>query len=185
MTLLVLGLIAFIGLHFIPVFAPTLRGSIISKIGMTPWKAGFAIMVATSVVLIVLGWQATIPTPVYEPPAFAHMLALGLMPFALILFISGRAPTNLKRVIRHPQLSGVVFWAIIHLIANGDDRSLLLFGGIGLWALVSIFGINKRDGEWVKPEPKPKSRDIVTALIGLTLYCVFYFLHGTLFGVAV
>ena len=38
---------------------------------------------------------------------------------ALVLVLASGMPTNLKRVIRHPQLMGVAVWAIAHLLANG------------------------------------------------------------------
>ena len=44
-----------------------------------------------------------------------------------------------------------------HLLANGDGRSIVLFGGLGLWAVVAIVAINRRDGAWQKPEPQPRA----------------------------
>ena len=33
-------------------------------------------------------------------------------------------------------LTGVVIWAIAHLLVNGDPASLVLFGWLGAWAVV-------------------------------------------------
>ena len=92
--------------------------------------------------------------------------------------------TNIKRFIRHPQLTGVVVWAIAHLLANGDSRSVVLFGGLGVWAVIAIFTINNRDGEWERPEPVPAAKDITLVAIGAVLTAVVAYFHEYLSGVA-
>ena len=37
-----------------------------------------------------------------------------------------------------------------HLLVNGDQASLVLFGGIGLWALAAILLINRAES-WTPP----------------------------------
>ena len=106
------------------------------------------------------------------------------MLIAFILFIVSGAPGNLKRFVRHPQMAGVIVWAIAHLLANGDSRSLVLFGGLGIWAILEILLINRRDGEWQKPEPVPISADGITVVIGFLAFAAVFYFHGTLFGVA-
>ncbi len=60
-----------------------------------------------------------------------------------------------SRIVRHPQLTGVSIWAFAHLMMNGDSRSIVLFGTMFIWAILSIAAlINRRDGEWVK-QPVP------------------------------
>lgn len=49
-------------------------------------------------------------------------------------------------------LAGVAVWALAHLLTNGTTRALVLFGGMGAWALIEILLINRRDGVYVKPE---------------------------------
>lgn len=185
MLLLFLGIAAFAGLHFLPVFAPALRARIADRVGGMAWRGIFALMIVGSITLIVAGWKSADTGLVYTPFNGAGIATVVLMPLAMILFIAGNAPTNLKRVLRHPQLTGVILWALLHLLANGETRAVLLFGGLGLWALISVIGINRRDGEWVKPAPQPKSRDIVTALIGLALFAGLYWFHDALFATAI
>ncbi|WCL55366.1 NnrU family protein [Gimibacter soli] len=185
MLLLCLGIAAFAGLHFLPVFAPTLRARIKNRVGGMAWQGIFALMIVGSIALIVAGWKSADTGLIYTPTGGMGIVTVLIMPLAMILFIAGNAPTNLKRVLRHPQLTGVILWALLHLLANGETRAVLLFGGLGLWALVSIIGINRRDGKWVKPAPQPKSRDIVTALIGLALFGGLYWFHDALFATAI
>ena len=91
--------------------------------------------------------------------------------------------TNIKRLHRHPQLIGVAFWSIAHLLANGDNRSLLLFGGLGAWAVVEMVSINQRQGEWQKPDKVPLTNDIVTVVVGVALFAVLLFAHPYLTGI--
>ena len=75
-------------------------------------------------------------SPVYDPPSWGIHLNNLLM--------LGRrrrcsAPATRRAAcaawLRHPMLTGVVVWAVAHLLVNGDVASLVLFGWMGLWAL--------------------------------------------------
>ncbi len=86
---------------------------------------------------------------------------MAVMPIALILFCSGQGPNHLRRWLVHPQLLGTLLWAGAHLAVNSEARSLVLFGGIGLWALVSIVWISVRD--WQR-HPRPAANWYGTGL---------------------
>ena len=44
-------------------------------------------------------------------------------------------------------------------------RSILLFGGLLIWAVLEIVFLNRRDGAWKKPEAKPGSA-VLKPLVG-------------------
>jgi uncharacterized membrane protein len=46
-------------------------------------------------------------------------------------------PQGVVRVTRHPFLTGVALWALVHLIGNGDAASLVFFAA---WAVVALAG---------------------------------------------
>ena len=92
--------------------------------------------------------------------------------------------TNVKRFIRHPQLTGLVIWAAGHLLANGDNRSLVLFGMLGLWAIVEMMLISRREGAWARPDPMPLTGEIRPVVAGLVIFAAFLFAHPYLFGVS-
>src|SRR5437764_10564289 len=46
-------------------------------------------------------------------------------------------PQGIVRVTRHPFLTGVGLWALVHLIGNGDVASLVFFA---VWAVVALAG---------------------------------------------
>lgn len=183
MTLLIVGVSLFILAHLIPVYATGLRQTVASRTGEMPYKGIFSLIIFGSLVLVYLGWTSSFPEPWYEPPLWGFHVAPLLVLIGFILFFSSRAPTNIKRIIRHPQLTGVAFWAVGHLLANGEGRSVILFGGFLIWSVIAILGSNRRDGDWVKPEKQTLAKDIVTVVIGVGLYVGFAFwAHEWLIG---
>jgi uncharacterized membrane protein len=182
MTWLILGVMLFTGAHMATT-APALRGQLIKVVGKQPYRGLFSLEVLTGIVLMVVGWRSTVPEYLYAPPSWGAVVAIPLMYVALVLFLSSRLPTNLKRVVRHPQLAGVVTWAVAHLLANGDSRSLVLFGGIGLWAVIEMGLLNRRDGAWQRPDPLPLSADLKPLVGGAVVFVILFLAHPYIAGV--
>ena len=129
---------------------------------------------------------AATPAPVYPPLTALRPLAMALIAVAFVLFVASSFPvTRFKRLLRHPQLSGVALWALAHLLVNGDSRSLVLFATLGGWALLSMLTINRRDGAWRKP-PAPDGWGIDAGIVvaGLLLSALAASFHAWLSGVA-
>lgn len=184
MVWLVLGVLLWSAVHSIPSVGRPLRERLIERIGEGPYKGVFALGILSAIVLMVVGWRSTVPQAVYTPAPWAYSATAVLMLLAFVLFGAGHAKSNLRRVLRHPQLSSVVVWGIAHLLANGDTRSLVLFGGLAVWALVEMPLINRREGAWQRPARRPLSAEVKPLLIGAIVYGVFIFLHPYLFGVS-
>jgi uncharacterized membrane protein len=159
------------------------RARAVERLGQA-YQGIFALVILASVGLMVLGWRSTVPMAVYTPPAWGSAAANVLVFIALLLFVASQMTTNIKRVIRHPQLTGMETWAAAHLLSNGDSRSLVLFGGLGLWAIAAILFINRRDGAWKKPEPQPMAgewKPLAAAIVGFAL---LYLVHPYIAGVS-
>jgi len=184
MIFLILGVLIWSGVHLIPSLAVPQRAAWIERIGEGPYKGLFALSLVGAIVLMVMGWRSTAPVAVYTAPAWGVWFGNVAMLVSLVLFMGSNVPCNLKRVVRHPQLTGVAIWALAHLVANGDLRSLVLFGGIGLWAVVEVVSINRRDGDWEKPEPLPLSAEVKPLVAGVITYIVLVFAHPYLSGVS-
>jgi uncharacterized membrane protein len=179
-----LGVLLWSGLHLVKGVAPGARASLIATIGEIPFKILIAVGLALAIVLMVVGWRASTPVEIYAPPAWGPAAGLVLILLAFLLFAWANVKTNVKRFVRHPQLTGLALWAAGHLLANGDSRSLVLFGALGLWAVVEIPLINRREGPRVVPEPVPLKAEVRPALIGLAVFVVVLVVHPWLFGVA-
>ena len=185
MAFLLIGVCLWFLTHISPSILGGKRQQLVYMLGKGTYRGIFTVLILLSLALIVIGWRASVPTPMYEPPNWGRHLNWLLMPAALILFVSGFFRTNLKRLMRHPQLVSVAIWSVGHLLSNGDARSLVLFGGIGTWALLSIVTINRRDGRWRKPHPVPWVKDLATVGIGTVIYVLTLFAHPYLSGVSV
>lgn len=184
MVWLVLGVLVWSGLHFIPMAARPLREVCIGRVGDGPYKGLFALGLIGTIVLMVVGWGRAAPIPVYAPPDWGRAVASPMMLVAFTLFVASGVPTNLKRFLRHPQLTGLAVWAAAHLLANGDRRSFVLFGGLGAWALVSMLLLNRRDGAWQKPASLPLSAELKPVVGGVLAFGLLFFAHSYLFGVS-
>ena len=184
MTKLVLGVLLWAVTHFVPALAVDFRKRLIDRIGEYPYKGLFTLVMAFAIYLIISGWKSIPVEFLYVPPDWGRHLASLLMLIAFVLFSASHGQNNIKRFIRHPQLTSVIVWGVAHLLANGESRSIVLFGGLALWAAVDIVLLNRRDGAWQKPQPAPIKKDIIAVVVGVLVYFGFAHLHGWLFGVS-
>jgi len=184
MDLLIAGVAVWSVVHLFPSMAGQRRDALIGGMGRNPYRGVFALVIAGSLVMMVVGWKSAVPSAVYAPPLAGSPVVTALMLLAFILFIAAQAPTNIKRYLRHPQLTSVIVWAAAHLLANGDSRSLTLFGTLGVWAVLEILLINRRDGAWQKPAALPLKSDVVALVIAAVAFGIVLYFHGRLFGVA-
>lgn len=185
MAMLVIGVLLFAGVHLVPALAPALKAGLVARLGAGGFKGVFSLLVVCAVALIIFGWRGTQPVFIYSPlPELKHF-ALGLLLVAFFLMVVSTRKSRLRQWLRHPQLSGVLLWAIAHLLLNGDNRSLLLFAGMGLWAAVEMLAINRRDGVWVRSEPPGWGADVLNLVIALAVVALVIYLHPWLSGMPV
>ena len=183
MTILLAGIVLFAAVHWFPAAMPGARKSIIGGIGELPYKGLFAIFSLGSLALIVKGWQAAPLIKIYVPPFFGNWIIGGAIVLSIVLFLAPYFPSNIRRVLRHPQLTGVVIWGAAHLLVNGTVRDLLLFGGFAVWALLAMLLASRRDGPWSRPAPRPVWGDAALLIAGLLAAAALFHFHGRLFGV--
>lgn len=184
MIWLCIGVLLFMAVHFVPSLAPAFKNSLIAHVGKQPYRGLFSLFLLVAVALIVFGWRSTAPESVYLPPNWGLPVTSVLMLISVMLFGAAQQPTRIKRYVRHPQLTGVAVWSLAHLISNGDSRSLILFGGLGLWALLEILLIGKREGIWVKPYGPALSVEVRGIVISAVVFFVLVGLHPWFAGVS-
>ncbi len=183
MALLIAGLLLFTLVHLLPAAAPGTRDNLAGKLGDNAYRALFSVVILVSLVVIVFGWKAATPAAIYAPPFGGGPITSAVIFFAFVLFVTSKARTNYRRFVRHPLMMAVILWSVAHLLVNGDSRSVVLFGGLGIWAVVEIILCNKRDGEWQKPAVVAFSADVIVAVIAGVAFAIFFYLHKALFGV--
>ena len=184
MVYLCLGVFLWAFAHLVPSAARPLRQSLVGRLGENGYKGVFSLAIIAAIALIVIGWRSTPEEYLYVLPPWSRTAALGLMVVSFILLGAANYPTAIKRFLRHPMLTGVVLWSIAHLLANGTTRALVLFGGLGLWALIEIPLINRRKGAWEKPAAPGLVREIRGVAISLVFFVAISYLHPRFTGVA-
>ena len=184
MTLILIGVLIWSFVHFIPAAARNFRQGLIDKLGEGPYKGLFAAVIVLSIILMVFGWRSTPENYIYQLPSWSRPLGIVLMLISFILFGAAKSPTGIKSVIRHPMLTAMIVWAVSHLLTNGTTRALLLFGGLGLWAFVQIVLTNRRDGVYVKPESPGLARELRVIGISVGVFIVAMLLHPLFAGVS-
>jgi len=182
-VLIVLGLVIWSAVHLIPAAAPALKTKWVQTLGPNGYKGSFSLLIIIAVVLMVMGWRHSLPIWLYTLSDTIDRTTIGIMAFAAVLFVAAKLPTRIKRIIRHPQLTGVALWALAHLLANGDSRSVTLFGGLLLWSIVEITLINRREGPWIKPPASALIYDLIVLALGAVLFSGLIFVHPYLSGV--
>ena len=223
MTSLVAAVVFFAGFHLL--VPPTrLRPLLIARLGQKAYSGLFSLVSALGLAWLGFAYGAAPVEPLWDGAGLKH-LALVVMPFAWILLVGGltsRNPTAIGqealldradgpqgfvKITRHPLMWAFALWALVHLLANGDVASLLLFGCLLFLALfgAALIDHRRRSGNpdgWARLAAQTsfvpfaalvagRTRLTLRELglwriaLGLGLYVLFLFLHPLLFGVAV
>src|SRR5919204_3327951 len=141
MTALVVATAAFLLTHLVT--STPLRPKLVAALGEWPYRGAYS-----GVAFITLAWMiwayAGAPRDILWP-GLRHV-PLVVMPIAFILVATGyfRNPTmvgadgllksedparGMIRITRHPIMWGIMLWAAAHILARGDVKSLIFFGG--------------------------------------------------------
>ncbi len=187
MLVLLLGLVLFLGIHSIRIFAPEWRDSRLASMGEGPWKGVYSLVSLAGLGLLVWGYSLARPTApdLYEPAAWMMHVNGALMLPALILVVSSDLKARwIKAAVKHPMLLAVKLWAFGHLLANGDLASVLLFGAFLVWAVADRISVKNRPADAVdNVDTSWSGRDSAAIVVGGLVYGLFVWkLHVWLFG---
>jgi uncharacterized membrane protein len=189
MTLLVFGLIIFLGVHSTRIFAESGRAKAIARLGEGPWKGVYALLSLAGLVMIVWGFgEARLAAPfLWAPPVWTRHIAVLLMLFSLILLAAyGLKRSHIAVAVHHPMLWAVVLWSFAHLLANGSAADVVLFGAFLAWSLADLSSSYARDRAKAVAYPAPNWGATIGAIaVGIVLWGVLIGgLHQWLFGFA-
>jgi uncharacterized membrane protein len=186
MCLLIAGLVMFLGVHSIAIFAPRLRDSWRATLGEGPWKGLYSVVSLAGFVLICWGFSQARQAPIvlYTPPAWLRYVAAVLMLPVFPLVFASMLPSRIRAVMEHPLLAAVKIWALTHLLANGMLADVLLFGSFLAWAVVDRISFKRRPPQPVRLPPERPWNDAAALILGLSVYGLFVvWAHRWLFGV--
>ncbi len=179
MTILIVGLLIFLGMHSLRVLAGDFYARAKSKLGTNAWKAIYALISIAGFLLIIWGFSLARQQPVllYSPvPALKHANALFTL-IAFVLVVAAYVPRNhFKTWIGHPMLAGTKVWALGHLLATGFLHDVVLFGAFLIWAVVLFVLSRRRDRrDGMGYPPGGIIGDIVTLVLGIGTWAGFAF----------
>jgi len=197
MTLLLLGLIFFLGIHTLTTLREP-RAALIGRLGEGPYKGLYSLVSEVGLVLIVWGfarYRDTAYLQIWAPPAWLHPVALVLMWFAFVALAAAYSPAGwIKGVLRHPMLVSIKSWALAHLLANGDLGALILFGTFLAWAVYDRIAVKRRDDDALPatagnaigaPRSGFTAGDGIALIVGSVVYAAMFWLHPILIGVPI
>jgi uncharacterized membrane protein len=187
MSVLILGLVVFLGIHSVGIFAPAWRDRMAAQMGEIPWKAIYAVVSLVGLLLIIWGYGATrdAPVPLWAPPVWLRHVNLLLMVPVFALLLAAYLPGRIRTTVKHPMLAAVKLWAFGHLLANGNLADVVLFGSFLVWAVADRISFKRRVPPAVPLAPEGKLNDLIAIVGGLLIYGAFMGgLHLWLFGVS-
>jgi uncharacterized membrane protein len=216
--------LAFCGSHIL-LSSTGLRGSLRDQLGERGFLAVYSLTALVTFAWFLVAYAHAPTIILWERREWTALVSVVVMPFAAILLIAGYTTANptavgmermarvndpapgILRVTRHPVMWAIGLWAVSHLIANGDLRSLIFFGafaGLSLGGTVLIdrkkqlaLGSNwPRLAEVTSNLPfaaliagrtglRWREIGLLRIAAGLLLYAVLYRAHGIIAGLPV
>jgi uncharacterized membrane protein len=179
MMTLTAGVALFFGIHMLPAFS--LKTGLVKRLGEGLYKMVFSLTSFAGLGLMIYGFQLAEFVPLWSPASWGRSLTMSVMPVAVILLCAANAPNNLKRFTRHPMLIGITLWAALHLAANGDLASTILFASFLCFSLLDIVLV-ETSGRFKPADPVSAGWDIGIVLLGLLIYGLLFYFHGSFTG---
>lgn len=161
MAALVVAALLFLSLHLL-VAGTRLRDRIVGAIGEQPYLGLFSIATLSSLVGLGFAYGAAYYSPgniyLYDTPQAVKDVGIYVLGAVFVLLVpgmfeanfnAGNAPRPIRTsgflaVTRHPFLWAVFFWALYHLVANGDAASVIVFSTFVILPLVGTFSIDAK-----------------------------------------
>ncbi|MBT4888037.1 MAG: NnrU family protein [Rhodospirillales bacterium] len=176
------GIGLFFGLHFIPSL-PNVRKRLIGRMGENAYKGAYSLIAFIGLILIGVGYTRMEYQELWTSPIWASHLTLTVMPIVFILQVAAELKGHIRKTLKHPMMLGVLLWALVHLVSNGDRASLYLFGSFALFSLFSIISSIRR-GKLPDYNSAKSMHDFIAVGIGVVLFAAVLWGHEFLFGVA-
>jgi uncharacterized membrane protein len=188
MALLILGLVLFLGVHSVRVFADGARTGFIARRGENAWKGLYSVLSIAGFALLVWGYGLARQQPVvlWTPPTWArHLAALLTLP-ALVLLVASYVPGNgIKARVHHPMVLGIKVWAFAHLFVGRTLAAETVFAAFLVWAVLSFRAARARDRAAGRVYPPGRAvPTVVTVAVGVVAWAGFaVWGHAALIGV--
>jgi len=221
---LIAASVFFLFIHF-AVSGTRWRDALVARLGEGPYRGLFSLTSVVGLGWMIYAYRRAPQIPLWGPLPGLRPVAFILVCAAFLLVVIGLAtpiPTQvgaegrlsqgtqivrgIVRITRHPFLWGVALWGLVHLAANGDLASLILFGSLLLLAIGGTASIDAKRrrtlgavweafaqetssvpfaailGGRNSMAAAMKEIGVVRPLIALIVYALVIVFHGRLFG---
>ncbi len=158
-----LAAVAFLGGHFLLSMA-AVRRALIESLGRPVFLGIYGVYAAVTLIWLNRAYGRAPYQELWGDPLWARYLVIIFMPLAAVLLVCGAltpmpasllgdtalakenpAPGIIK-ITRHPVMWAIALWAALHLIANGDGASAILFATLLILALGGMAHMEARRG---------------------------------------
>ena len=189
LSIMIAGLVLFLGIHTLTTMRDT-RARVIARLGEGGYKILYAVVSVAGLALIAWGFSLYRQFEwinVWYPPVWMRHIALALMLPAVILVVASYIRGQIFTTLKHPMLAGVKLWAVLHLMANGDLGSIILFGSVLAWAVFDRISLKRRTDAGAPPIPVGGvTNDLIAVGVGVVVYLALMFVfHPLVIGVPV
>ena len=158
---LAIAAIAFCGSHVV-LSSTWLRGALRDQLGERGFLAVYSLIALVTFAWLLVAYSHAPTLPLWPRERWMALVPVVVMPLATMLLIAGYTTPNpttvgmerfaraddpapgVLRVTRHPVMWAIGLWAVSHVIANGDLRSLLLFGAFAALSLGGTVLIDRK-----------------------------------------
>lgn len=186
MSLLIAGLVLFLGIHSISIINEGLRDRLSASMGDIPWKIVYSVISIAGFYLLIKGYgEARIGAAVlYDTPHWFRYINYVLMLFVFPLFLAANFPGKIKAAAKHPLLAATKIWAFSHLLVNGNMADVILFGSFLAWAVLDRISMKRRVQRPIAGMPESPKNDLICIVVGLGIYAGFFmWFHAKWIGV--
>jgi len=192
MIVLIIGLVIFFGMHLVPV--TILKSSLIERIGEKKYQGIFSIISLVGFIIIIYGFNlidtcnrmmANCESDnfyLWDSFEYSKEISFLLMPISIIFIVASQMKSNIKKVVHHPMLIGVLIWSFVHLLSTGDLRSIILFASFGAFSIIDIIFTRKTAEQGISFSIL---NDVVVIVVGLVLYSIILYFHEYVSGLQI
>ena len=139
--------LAFAGSHLVISSTP-LRAVLVGALGERPFLGAYSLLSLVLLAWLIWAYTGAPYVELWDAPAGVKHLTMGVVFLASMFLACGVStpnptsiaggppkPVGIVKVTRHPVMWGIGLWGAVHLAANGDAASVMLFGWLTALAL--------------------------------------------------
>jgi uncharacterized membrane protein len=177
--LLLAALIFLFGIIHINPAIPAWKAHAVQTFGKA-YGAVYGVMSLLLLGALLWAFRVAEPHELYTPPAWGwHAnFALTLLGFVFIGIFLFRG--SWRNSLKYPMAIGVSLWALGHILANGQSRTVLLFAGLAAFAVLHAVLKSRQP---LVPSDERQGHNLLSVLGGIVLYGIAAQLHHVIAGV--